>query len=143
MYAHDAQLPCAQLACRAHALSNAIARSIAGAEGFLVLRLFKPLPHTGENVQLSGVQGTAQTRFWLQAWSPKPLETRAATNALLLLRQRRRLLLLLLLLRLASKSLAHCCFTFTVRWRPLTSLRVPLHTYGCVDTDAQTPVAYF
>ena len=51
------------LACvyhpRTHALSDAIARSLAGAEGFLVLRLFKPLPHTGNPVQLSGVQGTA------------------------------------------------------------------------------------
>jgi hypothetical protein len=50
------------LACayqpRTHALSDAIAHSLAGAEGFLVLRLFKPLPHTGNAVQLSGVQGT-------------------------------------------------------------------------------------
>ena len=41
---------------RAH-LSDAFAHALTGAEGFMVLRLFKPLPHTGEPVQLSGVQG--------------------------------------------------------------------------------------
>jgi hypothetical protein len=42
---------------RAH-LSDAFAHALTGAEGFMVLKLFKPLPHTGQPVQLSGVQGT-------------------------------------------------------------------------------------
>jgi len=64
------------LACvyhpRTHALSDAIARSLAGAEGFLVLRLFKPLPHTGNAVQLSGVQGTALQPLHTAPEAPSP-----------------------------------------------------------------------
>ena len=30
---------------------------VGGVEGFVLLRLFRPLPHTGQPVELTGVQG--------------------------------------------------------------------------------------
>jgi hypothetical protein len=33
--------------------------SVDGTEGCLILKIFQPLPHTGEPVQLSGVQGVS------------------------------------------------------------------------------------
>ena len=30
---------------------------VEGVEGFVLLRLFRPLPHTGQPVELTGVQG--------------------------------------------------------------------------------------